>query len=252
MTPSTSAPDDAAPDDAAPDDAAPDDAAPDDAAHDDPPILLFDMDGVLVEGRGTDETVHERALDDAIAERGLDVDPETRALLSGYEYDADFARGCARLGVDPVAFYGLRERHGERRVIDRLESGVRTLYPDATVVQELAERYTVGVVSNNYDGVVRFVVDHHGLDAFAHVRGRDTGVRGFYRRKPDPHYLLDALDSLGGADGCYVGDRGTDLLAATRAGLDPVLVRRPHNDGLVPPVEPTVEVDSLSALADRL
>ncbi|MFC7138006.1 hypothetical protein ACFQRB_19200 [Halobaculum litoreum] len=74
-------------------------------------VVLFDMDGVLVEGRGADASVHDRALDDALADRELDVDAETRALLSGYEYDTDFATGCRRLGIDPVEFYGLREQY---------------------------------------------------------------------------------------------------------------------------------------------
>jgi phosphoglycolate phosphatase-like HAD superfamily hydrolase len=219
---------------------------------DDRPALLFDMDGVLIEGRGADAAVHERALDDAIAQRGLAVDAETRSLLEGYEYDTDFVRGCARLDVDPVAFYGRRERHSARRIVDRLESGVRTLYPDTTALADLTDRYALGVVSNNYHDVVEFVVDHHDFDAFAYVSGREPGVRGFFRRKPDPHYLLDALESLDAAEGLYVGDRDTDLIAATHAGLDAALVRRPHNGGLTPSVAPALDVDSLTTLADRL
>jgi HAD superfamily hydrolase (TIGR01549 family) len=216
------------------------------------PVILFDMDGVLLEGRGTDAAVHDRALDDALAERGLDPDPGARSLLAGYEYDTDFVRGCDRLGIDPVAFYDLRERHGVRRVLDRLESGTRRPPDDIDAIDALAERYTLGVVSNNYDEVVRFVTDHYGLDAFSYVRGRETGVRGFYRRKPDPHYLLEALDALGRREALYVGDRGTDLIAATRAGLDAAFVDRPHNEGTTLPVEPTVRVDSLTGLEARL
>jgi HAD superfamily hydrolase (TIGR01549 family) len=215
-------------------------------------VVLFDMDGVLVEGRGTDAVVHDRALDDALAAWDLDPDAETRALLSGYEYDTDFARGCARLGVDPVAFYGLREQHGARRATDRLDAGSRTPYADVQVLAELAERYALGLVSNNYDAVVQFVVDHHGLDAFDHWRGRDPGVRGFYRRKPDPHHLLEAMEALDGTAGIYVGDRETDVLAATRAGLDAAFVRRPYNEADDLAVTPAIETDSLTDLAEQL
>jgi HAD superfamily hydrolase (TIGR01549 family) len=216
------------------------------------PVVLFDMDGVLIEGRGTDGVVHDLALDDALAERDLDPDAESRALLSGYEYDTDFALGCARLGVDPIAFYGLRERYSTQRAIDRLDAGSRTPYPDVSVLADLAEQYTLGLVSNNYDAVVQFVVDRHALDVFDHHGGREPGVRGFYRRKPDPHYLLDALDALGATDGLYVGDRATDVLAATRAGLDSVFVERPYADDEDLPVSPTLVVDSLTDLVDRL
>ena len=213
--------------------------------------VLFDMDGVLLKGRGTDASVHDRALDDALAERDLDPDAETRALLAGHEYDVDFVRGCRRLGVDPVPFYGLRERYSARLAIDHLAVGSRTLH-DVSGLADLAERYPLGVVSNNYQDVVRFVVDHHRLDAFDHVRGRATGVDGFYNRKPNPHYLLEAMSELGADDGLYVGDRATDVLAATRAGVDAVFVERPHNKDATLPVEPTLRVGSLADLAERL
>ena len=213
--------------------------------------VLFDMDGVLLKGRGTDASVHDRALDDALAERDLDPDAETRALLAGHEYDVEFVRGCRRLDVDPVAFYGLRERHGARLAIDRLAVGSRTLY-DVSSLGELAERYPLGVVSNNYQDVVRFVIDHHRLDAFDHVRGRATGVDGFYNRKPNPHYLLEAMNELDAADGLYVGDRTTDVLAATRAGLESVFVERPYNEDAALPVEPTLRVESIADLVERL
>ena len=214
-------------------------------------VFLFDMDGIILEGHGPDELVHEQALDDAIADRGLTVDAETRGLLAGYEYDTDFALGCKRLGVDPIAFFGLREQYGARRAIDRLKQGKRGLYPAVDAVAELAERYELGIVSNNYDSVVEFVVDHHELTEFSHVRGRDTGVEGFYRRKPDPHYLLEATAALGATGGIYVGDRVSDVLAATRAGLDGVFVRRPHNDEVTVPSEAVAAVGSLTELADR-
>lgn len=215
-------------------------------------VVLFDMDGVLIEGRGTDGGVHEAALEDALSDRSLDPDSATRGLLSGYEYDTDFATGCNRLGVDPVAFYDRREQYSVERSIDRLDAGSRTPYDDVGVLADLAERYTLGLVSNNYDAVVKFVVDRHDFDVFEHARGRAPGVRGFYRRKPDPHYLLDAMEAVAGTDGLYVGDRATDVLAATRAGLDAAFIERPHNDGDSLPVSPAIRADSLAALVARL
>ena len=215
-------------------------------------VLLFDMDGVILEGHGTDAIVHDRALDDALDERGLSIDAETRSLLEGYEYDTDFARGCKRVGVDPVALFDLREQYGARRAIDRLAAGSRELYADADILPELAERYDLGLISNNYDSVVEFVVDHHGIDAFSHVQGRDTGVRCFFRRKPDPHYLLDAVGSLAATDGLYVGDRATDVVAATRAGLDGVFIRRSHNQDVSLPTAAVAEIESLTDLVDHV
>lgn len=215
-------------------------------------LLLFDMDGVVIEGHGTDPAVHDRALEDAIAETDLAVDDETRSLLAGYEYDTDFVSGCSRLGIDPVEFYRRREEHSANRVIDRLGAGHRTPYPDSDVIDELTGEYSLGLVTNNYHAVATFVVEHYGLDAFDYVRGREPGVSGFYRRKPDPHYLLAGCESLGGTDGVYVGDRATDVLAATRAGLDAVFVRRAHNRDVSLSLEPAAEVESLTELPPLL
>lgn len=95
-------------------------------------------------------------------------------------------------------------------------------------------------------------MDHFSLDAFSHVRGRDPGVTGFRRRKPDPHYLLDALDAFDADGGLYVGDRETDVVAAERAGLDSASVRQAHNAGTDLSTDPTYEVASLYELRDAL
>ena len=86
---------------------------------------------------------------------------------------------------------------------------------------------------------------------FSHVRGRDIGVHGFYQRKPDPHYLLDAVGTLAATDGLYIGDRATDVLAATRAGLDGVFIRRSHNRDVSLPTDAVAEIESLTELVDR-
>ncbi|ESS09453.1 MAG: haloacid dehalogenase family protein [uncultured archaeon A07HN63] len=215
-------------------------------------FVLFDMDGVVLEGHGTDPAVHEQALDDAIDAADLSVDAETRTLLAGYEYDTEFIRGCDRLGVDPVDFYHRREQHSASHAIDRLDAGHRTLYPDADAIHRLDDEYALGLVSNNYDAVTEFVVDRYDLTAFEYVRGRDPGVGGFYRRKPNPHYLLTGRDALDGSGGVYVGDRTTDVVAATRAGLDAVFVRRDHNQDVSLPITPTAEIASLTELPSVL
>jgi len=210
--------------------------------------LLFDMDGVLIEGHGVDDVVHERACDDAIAEYEIEVPDRYRPALASYEYGDLFVDACEAVGVDPVDFYATRERHSARRIVRRLRSGERGLYPDVDALDAVGEHYRLGIVSNNYDPAVRSVVDHHGLDTFAFARGRDAGVDGFARRKPDPHYLFEGLAALDATDGYYVGDRETDVLAAERAGLDSVFVRRDHNANQALRVEPTHEIESLFEL----
>ena len=213
-----------------------------------PEVVLFDMDGVILEGRGTDAVVHSRALDDVLEHRGLTVDDGLRARLDTYEYTDTFIAACEELGIDPSRLYTEREERSAKRSIERLAAGTRSLYPDAGSINRLAEHVPVGLGSNNYDPTVSFVVDHFRLDQFSHVRGRELGPEGFLRRKPDPHYLDEALDAIGARSGYYIGDRETDVLAAERAGLDGVFIRRDHNAELDLTVDPTVEIESLEEL----
>ena len=212
-------------------------------------VVLFDMDGVILDGWGTESVVHTRALEDVLDDRDIAVDDDDlRRTLGTYEYDEDFRAACADLGVDPAEFFRAREERSAKRCVSRLAAGVRTLCPDVDVLEAIAEHATLGLVSNNYDPTVEFVVDHFRLTEFGYVRGRDLGPDGFRRRKPDPYYLNEALDELDASGGIYVGDRATDVVAAERAGLEGVLLRREHNESLEIDVEPAAEIGSLHEL----
>ncbi len=215
-------------------------------------VVLFDMDGVLLEGHANDTAGYEAGLARTLEEYDLAASDAEWAALAGYEYDRPFVEACEDIGVDPVAFYDTRERHSERWFASRVESGTRTRYADVEALSELADHHQLGLVSNNYDAVVRAVVDNHNLPQFAFVRGRDPGVEGFRRRKPDPHYLEEALGTLGARTGVYVGDRETDVLAAERAGLNAVFLEREHNSAASLGTTPTVALSSLEKLGEYL
>jgi len=212
--------------------------------------VLFDMDGVVLQGRETDPAVRSRALDDVLADRGLTASGALRRPLERAAYDDEFRAACDELGVDAAAFFRAREERTAKRAVARLSAGERRLHRDVDALDELAEAVEIGLVSNNYHPTVEFVVDHFRLDAFAFVRGRDLGPDGFRRRKPDPHYLNEALDALDATGGVYVGDRATDVLAAERAGLDSAFLRRDHNADTEIAPEPTHEIESLYELRE--
>jgi haloacid dehalogenase superfamily, subfamily IA, variant 1 with third motif having Dx(3-4)D or Dx(3-4)E len=217
-------------------------------------VVLFDMDGVILEGRGADSIVHERAFEDILAEREWGDDWEQslsqshRSALEQYEYTEEFVTACEAIDVDPVAFYAAREERSAQRISDRIADGRRGVYADIDALKTLDNETTLGLVSNNYHPTVQFVVDHFEIDRFDHVRGRDLGVDGFRRRKPDPHYLEETLDALGADSGVYVGDRGTDVIAAHRAGLESVFLRRSHNDVATLDRTPTASINDLRDL----
>ncbi|NGM69353.1 HAD family hydrolase [Natronolimnobius sp. AArcel1] len=222
------------------------------------PVVLFDMDGVLVEGDGSNATVHARALTDVLEDPEIDLDhahlsdlsAENRETLEAYEYTPAFETVCESIEIDPADLYRRREAYSADRIVDRIRAGTRGLYADVDAISEVQNQCVTGVVSSNYDAVVAFVLEHFELDSFAFARGRSPGVDGFYRRKPNPYYLTEALEALDSTEGYYVGDRASDLVAAERVGLEPVLVRRPHNEALEPALETYIEIETLAELSE--
>ncbi len=68
-------------------------------------------------------------------------------------------------------------------------------------------------------------------------------------KKPNPYCLERALTDLDAESAPYSGDSESDVVAAHRAGVDSVFVRRPHCRDVDLSVAPTYEVESLHEVA---
>lgn len=213
-----------------------------------PQPILFDMDGVILEGPGTDPQVYVDAADAALADLGADPAPAQRADLCRNDLE-NVADHCESLGIDPARFWELKERYASQGTHERLRTGERGLYDDIDAIERLADRTTIGLVTNNRHETAEFVADYVDID-FEVVRGRDPTFEGYRRRKPEPDYIEEALDELGIREGFYVGDSIKDVTAGRAAGLETAFLRRPHNRDLDRPAEATVELESLAALGD--
>ena len=208
--------------------------------------VLFDMDGVILEGPRTDPRVYADAADAALTELGADPTPSQRRDFRNHDHERIRVR-CADLEIDPARFWELKETFASRGTHDRLRSGKRGVYDDATAICELGGRTTIGLVTNNRHETAEFVADHFGFD-FDVVRGRDPTFEGYERRKPDPYYIEDALDELGVTEGLYVGDSEKDVTAGRAAGLETAFLRRTHNRDRKRPSEATYELESVTDL----
>ncbi len=84
---------------------------------------------------------------------------------------------------------------------------------------------TMGIVSGSSEYVIRDVLERNGFDMhFDTVVGYESAVRP----KPDPYTLnlcLERLDS-DPSDSVYVGDSPGDMIAAERAGMGKILIKR--------------------------
>lgn len=86
----------------------------------------------------------------------------------------------------------------------------------------------LGVLSNKFDAAARSVVGEHYPGVFDLVRGESPDTP----RKPDPTGLLRMIADLGVSSDqvAYVGDSGSDMTVAVRAGAFPVGVTWGYRD----------------------
>jgi putative hydrolase of the HAD superfamily len=109
------------------------------------------------------------------------------------------------------------------------ESGVWELYPEVPgVLEQLRSRFQLAVISN-FDGRLRFILEHLGISTFfAHIFiSSEIGAD-----KPDPEIFRRALKliDLKPNEVLHVGDDPErDWEAASTAGLSVVRLNRPKN-----------------------
>lgn len=211
--------------------------------------VLFDMDGVILRGRGTDPAVYAAAGEMALETAGIDPTSEERAVFRELVCDESLFDACSDLGIDVNAFWSNKEHFASQLSHERIQDGPRGIHDDSEVLHSLCEEWPVGLVSNNRHETVEFVSRYFEFDGvFSVVRGRDPTIAGFHRRKPEPYYLTEALDSLNSESGIYVGDREKDGIAAMRAGMGFIHLDRPSFETHETPPETVATITSLNEL----
>ena len=213
--------------------------------------ILFDSDGVLVE-----PPLHESQLGatrTAFEEVGIG-DPGQQQLLDivdGLTSD-QLHEICSAHELDAEVFWEARERHDEQAQLHRFKDGIRGCYDDVTAISRLSQNR--GVVSNNHQSTIEFVLNFFDLQPwFDTYYGREKTVESLTLKKPNPHYIKQALADLNAESALYVGDSESDIVAANRAGIDSVFVRRPHSregELTTPPTYEASDLHDLVAIVD--
>ncbi|ELY29494.1 HAD-superfamily hydrolase [Natrialba magadii ATCC 43099] len=209
--------------------------------------MLFDSDGVLVEPPPVEtQTNATRAAFRAV---GVE-DPDRQhvdAIVGGVTTET-LQEICSAYDLEPATFWAARERHDEDSQLVEFRNGTRTQYDDVAALSGLPMEVNCGVVSNNHHSTIEFVLEHFELGPFFDTYyGREMTIESLQLKKPNTHYLDRALDdlSVSAESALYIGDSESDILAAERAGLESVFVRRPHCHEVELGVEPTYEVEDL-------
>ena len=212
--------------------------------------VLFDHDGVLVEV--TTQATHldgARAAFDAVGVEDPD-ETDVEALSIGVTPDL-LHKVCERYGVDPTVFWYHRDQITANGQYEEMRAGQKVPYDDLDALADLS--VPLGVVSSNQRTTVAFSLAYFELERhFETMEARDPTVDSLHRKKPDPYYVERALDDLKAADALFVGDSETDVLAAERAGIDSVFIRRPHRADADLSVTPDYEIDGLDDLPELL
>jgi len=210
--------------------------------------VLFDNDGVLVAPPARETQT--AAIRDAFAELGVRRADEEHVSALRHGVTVDRLEEVARAyDLDPAELWAARERHDERSQLDAFRAGERRLYDDVSALDDVVGPR--GVVSNNHHTTIEFVLEFFGLDsAFDTYYGREKTVESLRLKKPNTHYLDRAVADLDAGSALYVGDSANDIVAAHRAGMDSVFVRREHNGDVDHETAPTFEVASLHELVD--
>lgn len=206
--------------------------------------VIFDNDGVLTEP--TLLEVQREAVRRAFAE--FDVDPATEAV-DGVIHGglARLQRVCSVHEVPVDEFWTCHEDQAATLQLECLKNGSKPLYDDVRALDDID--HPLALVSNNQHATIQHILDVYDMaDRFEVAYGRDPTVDGAQVKKPNPHYILRAMNRLGVEDVLYVGDSNVDVVAANRADIDSAFVRRPHRSDYALAAEPTYELDSLDEL----
>ncbi|NGM68665.1 HAD family hydrolase [Natronolimnobius sp. AArcel1] len=214
--------------------------------------VLFDSDGVLVEPPPVEtQTDATRAAFRAV---GIE-DPDRQhidAIVSGVSVD-ELHEICSAYELEPKTFWEARERHDEESQFAEFRDGSRAQYGDVCAISDFPAAVDCGVVSNNHHSTIEFVLKQFALESFCDTYyGREMTIESLRLKKPNTHYLECALDdlSVSAESALYIGDSKSDIVAAERAGLESVFVRRSHCREVELDTTPTYKIESLHDVAE--
>ena len=191
-----------------------------------PQVLLFDMDGVLVDSRCSCDEAVLRTARHFCGRRPLWRSLQALRSMAGYNNDwraaAALIRGCnrrvrfARVKAHFQEIYLGGEGNG-----DGLRCREKWLAPPA-LLAGLRRRFRLGIVTGRPRAEALWTLERAGCARYFAVliAAEDT----LARPKPHPRGLRLALAGLGARRALYVGDQVDDMLAARAAGVGAVAV----------------------------
>ena len=194
-----------------------------------PEAVLFDMDGVLADVRGS----YREAIVRTCASFGVEAGhAEIEAAKAAGHASDDWAVTHALVGAGGVdaPFEEVKRRFERLYQGDERREGLRrheTLIPDRALLEDLARSYRLGIVTGRpRRDAERFLRKQGVRGLFSAVVCREDGPL-----KPNPEPVRIALKLLEARTAWLLGDTPDDVRAAVAAGVVPVGVVPPGGGG---------------------
>lgn len=216
--------------------------------------MVFDMDGVILNSLVNDEEWKYDAVNEALRSEGVDpneLSKDKKDSLLGDQGYAECVKTSKDVGVNPRKVW---TEVAEKTTVARerqLENGDFELY-DGTreTIKALHDNdIKMGIISNAPERAVELTIEHFDLKRFFKFY---AGVRNFEdlrSRKPHPNHLEMAKAELKRDPYTYVGDHESDLLAARRAEMSSVWIRRENTQVNV---KPDYTIDHVREIMDKV
>ena len=206
-------------------------------------VLIFDMDGVVVDSVGHWNTVRERLIEEELGVDSVDV---TKLVGMNAEDEYAYLAEDNELEQSKETYISLLGEHAKEIYLERVEllHNVRDVLDAAT-----ENGITLGVVSASYRRRVELVLDRFDLADYFNTVVAGDDVSG--PSKPDPaiYEHATALLEADSGDCVAVEDSEHGVEAATGAGL--YCIGYAHH-----PTQPLADADetceNADALVDRL
>ena len=184
-------------------------------------IILFDLDGTLIESTEAITSTFHHAFD--VHNEENPTDAEIQELI-GYPLDIMFAK----LGVEESRVWDFVDTYKKKyRTISKIKT---ELLPQAKEAVELATDFaTLGIVTTKTGLYSKELMEHFGLmHHFEVLIGRE------HVENPKPHAepILNALKELDtkGKEIWIIGDTKLDLISAQNAGVNSIGVLSGYDD----------------------
>jgi len=212
--------------------------------------VVFDMDGVILNSLVNSEEWKYNAVNEALENEGVDPDTlpkDTKDSLLGDKGYSQCVKTSKDVGVNPRKVWNSVAEKTTLAREKQLENGSFELYDEAKDTIEALHQADVklGIISNAPEMAVELTIEHFDLKRYFKFY---AGVRNFedlQARKPHPNHLELAKAELKRNPFVYVGDHKSDLVAAQRADMSSIWVKRSDTSM---DVEPDYTVEQVSKL----